>query len=177
MAVEFPPQKFKICQEVNGQFCTISTPFQPLAKPLSCITALYARNTASIQDRYSLQIRKTSDVSMPSQLGPNVWILTTSPSAVTTKVTLMFLGETTQFIEVRKPIHVLHLPTACSATSPNFHLPQHYESLLLEVNISLDMANLNMINILSQIFTYGNTWINTGMRVSYSTWPAYPQSQ
>ena len=60
----------------------------------------------------------------------------------------MCLGETTQFIEVRKPIHVLHLPKACSATSSNF-IPPHYDSLPLEVNISLVMANLNMINISS----------------------------
>ena len=122
-----------------------------LWNPPSCITALYAKNTASISTRCSLQIRKTSDVSMPSQLAPNVWILTTAPSAVTTTITLICLGETTQFIEVRKPIHILWLPTACSATSPNFHLPPCYESPTL-VNISLDMANLNMINISSMNF-------------------------
>ena len=30
---------------------------------------------------------------------------------------------------------------------PNFHLPPDYENSALEVNISLDVANLNMINI------------------------------
>ena len=35
---------------------------------------------------------------------------------------------------------------------PNFHLPPHYENSALEVNISLDMANLNMINISSMNF-------------------------
>ena len=89
---------------------------------------------------------------MPSQLAPNVWILTSAPSAVTTTVTIICPGETTQFIEVGRPIHILHLPTACSATSPNFHLPPHYESPPLEVNISLDMANLNMINVSSMNF-------------------------
>ena len=89
---------------------------------------------------------------MPSQHVPNVWILTTAPSAVTTKITLICLGETTQSLEVRKPIHILCLPTACSATSPNFHLPPCYEIPPLEVNISLDMANLNMINISSMNF-------------------------
>ena len=84
---------------------------------------------------------------MPSHLAPNVWILTTAPSAATTTITLICLGEMTQFIEVRKPIHILCLPTACSATSPHFHLPPHYEGPPLEVNISLDMASLNMINI------------------------------
>ena len=85
---------------------------------------------------------------MPSQLAPNVWILRTAPSAVTTTITLICLGET-QFISVRKPIHMLHLPTACCATTLNFHLPPQYEGPPLEVNISLDMANLNMVNISS----------------------------
>ena len=152
MAVDILPQQFMTCQEANGQFCTIPTPFQPLANPPSCITALYANNTAGISARCSLQIRKTSDNSTPSQLAPNVCILTTALSAATTTITLMCLGETTQLIEVRKAIHVLYLPTACSATLPNFHLLPHYESPPMEVSISLDMANLNMINISSMNF-------------------------
>ena len=77
----------------------------------------------------------------------NVWILTTVPSAVTTAITLICPGETTKFITVKKPIHILQLPPTCSGTSSNFHLPLHYENSALEVNISLDMANLNTINI------------------------------
>ena len=50
---------------------------------------------------------------------------------------------------VKKPIHILQLPPACSITLTNFHLPPHYENSPLEVKISLDMVNLNMINILS----------------------------
>ena len=121
MAVGILPQWFRICQEANGQFCTIPTPFQPLANPPSCITALYVKNTANISARCSLQIRKSSDVSMLSQLVPNVWILTTAPSAAAT-ITLICPGETTQFIEVKRSINILCLPTACSATSPYFHL-------------------------------------------------------
>ena len=58
MAVEISPQQFRICQEANGQFCTIPTLFQPLANPPSCITALYVKNTASISARCSLQIQE-----------------------------------------------------------------------------------------------------------------------
>ena len=86
---------------------------------------------------------------MTSQLAPNVWILTTAPSAVSTTITLICPGETVKFIQVKKPIHVLQLPTACSATSPHFHVPPQYETTSLEVNISLDMGNLHVINILS----------------------------
>ena len=147
MAVEISPQQFRICQEANTQLCNIPTPFQPLTNPPSCITALYAKNTASISTRCSLQIRKSSDVRC--QLAPHIWILTTAPSAGPTTITFICPGETMKFIKVKKPIHVMQLPTACSATSPNFHLPPHYETTCLEVNISLDMANLHMINISS----------------------------
>ena len=58
MAVEISPHQFIICQEANGQFCNILTPFQPLASLTSCITAFYTKDTASISTRCSLQIRK-----------------------------------------------------------------------------------------------------------------------
>ena len=41
---------------------------------------------------------------------------------------------------------------ACSATSSDFYLPPRYETLNLDVSISLNMANLQMINILAQDF-------------------------
>ena len=53
---------------------------------------------------------------------------------------------------MEKPIHILQIPTACSATSSNFHLPPRYQNSHLEVNISLDMANLNVVNISSLDF-------------------------
>ena len=55
-------------------------------------------------------------------------------------------------ISIWKPLHILKLPMACSATSPNFYLPPRYESPTLDVNISLNMANLHMINISAQDF-------------------------
>ena len=125
MAVDILPQQFRICQRANRQICTIPTPFKPLANLLSCITALYVKNTASISARCSLQIKKSSDVSMPSQLASNVWILTKAPSAAAATITLICPGETTEFIGGKRPIHILCLPTACSATSSNFYLPPH----------------------------------------------------
>ena len=86
------------------------------------------------------------------QIAPHVWILTTAPSTVTTSITLICPGKNTKFITVKKPIHVLQLPPACSATSPHFHLPPWYVQPALVVNISLDMANLTMVNISSLDF-------------------------
>ena len=152
MVAEMSPHQFSICQEANGQFCNVITPFQPLTNPPSCITALCTKIACSICARYSLQIRKTQQVSIPSQLAPSIWKLTTPSSAVTTAVTLICLGETSRSIIIKKPIYILQLPLACSATRSNFHLPPHYKNSALEVNISLDMANLNMINIPSPEF-------------------------
>ena len=84
-------------------------------------------------------------MSIPSQLTPCVWILTTPSLAATTTITLICPGETSKFITIQRPIHILWLHQACSATMSNFHLPSHYENSALEVNISLDMVNLNMI--------------------------------
>ena len=55
-------------------------------------------------------------------------------------------------IPIWKPIHILKLPTACSATSSNFYLPPRYETPTLDANISLHMRNLHMINISAQDF-------------------------
>ena len=147
MALEVSQHQFSICQAANGQFHNIYTPLQLLANPPSCTTALYTKNATSISIRCSLQIRKTQSISTPSQVAPNVWILTSAPSTVTTAITLIYLGETTKFITVKKSIYILQLPPACSATSPQCHLPPCYEHPALAVNISLDMANLNMVNI------------------------------
>ena len=55
-------------------------------------------------------------------------------------------------IIIQKPLHIQKLPTACSATSPNFYLPPRYETLTLDVNISLNLATHHMINILAEDF-------------------------
>ena len=51
MGVELSTAQYQTCQQANGQFCHISTPFQPLANPPTCITALYAKSKASIASK------------------------------------------------------------------------------------------------------------------------------
>ena len=36
---------------------------------------------------------------------------------------------------------------ACSTTSSNFHLPPRYQTSNLDINVSLNMANLHMVNV------------------------------
>ena len=125
-------------------------PFQPLANPPSCITALYAKSTVDITSKCSLQIQKASGINLPTQIAPNVWILTTPLAAPANTMTLICPVKAMETIIIQKPVHILRLPMACSATSSNFYLPPRYETLSLDVNVSLNMANLHMINILAQ---------------------------
>ena len=88
MAVELSITQFEACQQANGQFCCISTPFQPLANPPTCIAALYAKSKTGIASKYSLQICKTTTSNLPTQIAPDVWILTTPATAPANTMTL-----------------------------------------------------------------------------------------
>ena len=123
MAVEMSPHQFSICQEANGQFCNVITPFQPLANPPSCITALYTKNASSILTRCSLQIRKIQDVCIPSQLTPSIWILTTPPSSTTTAITLICPGETSKFIQYRNQFTSYNYPKLAMLQCPTSIYP------------------------------------------------------
>ena len=111
-----------------------------------CIAAFYAKDTASKEKRYSLQIRKANSVSIPTPIVPNVWILTSAPTTLLMGIMLICPEEAPRFIKTQTPIHILQLPPACSATSQHFHLPPCYENHELIINISLNTANLNMIS-------------------------------
>ena len=49
MGLELSHTQFEVCKQANGQFCHISTPFQPLANPPTCIASLYAKSKANIE--------------------------------------------------------------------------------------------------------------------------------
>ena len=152
MVVELPTTQFWVCQEAKSQFCSITAPFQPLSNPPSCATTPYARSTANITSQCSLQIWKASHINLPTQISSGVWIIITSPSTSASTMKLICPERDIEIIIIWKPIHILKLPTACSTTSSKFHLPPRYETPNLDVNVSINMANLHMINILALDF-------------------------
>ena len=147
MAVELSTSQFLACQDANGQFCSITTPFQPLANPPSCIAALCTKSKTDIASKCSLQICKTTTTNLPTQIAPDVWILTPPVTVPMNTMTLICLDKPMATMPIQKPVHILKLPTACSATSSDFYLPPRYETPTLDVNKSLNVANLNMLNI------------------------------
>ena len=152
MGVELSTTQFQACQQAKWQFCCISTPFQPLANPPTCIAALYAKSKTGIASKCSLWICKTTTTNLPAQITPDVWILTTPATAPINTMTLICTEKPMETIPTQQPIHILKLPMACSATSSHFYLPPRYETPILDINVSLNMANLHMINISAQHF-------------------------
>ena len=128
MAVELSNTLFQACQQANGQFCHISTPFQLLANPPTCIAALYVKSKTGIASKCSLQICKTMTTNLPTQIAPDVWKLTTPATAQVNTMTLICPKKPMETIPIQQPIHLLKLPMACSATSSSFYLPPRYET-------------------------------------------------
>ena len=84
---------------------------------------------------------------LPTQITPDVWVLTTPVTAPVSMITLICPEKPMEMIATQQPLHILKLPTACSATLAHFYLPPRYETPILNVNVSLNMANLKLINI------------------------------
>ena len=177
IGLELSTAQFQTCQQANGQFCYISTLFQPLANPPTCIAALYAKSKASITSKCSLQLCKTTTTTLPTQIMPDVWILTTPAMASVNTISQICPEKPMETIAIRQLLHVLKLPTACSATSTHFYLPPRYETLVLNVNVSLDMANLQTVNITALCFHVwqhlGNNHSNTQLQ-HLATIPSIP---
>ena len=107
MVVQILDKQYSICEEANGQYCSMYTPFQPIENPPSCITALYSKNVASIATRCSLQVRKAQTITTPMSITPNLWLLTSAPSAVMTGITLVCPEGPSKLITLWRPIHIL----------------------------------------------------------------------
>ena len=151
-AVEILEQQLLTCQQTNRQFCSINVPFEPLANPPSCITAIYTKDEAGIEKRCSLQIRNMNSATIPMPIALTLWILTSAPKLALTGIMLICPDEAPKIHQNTNAHQHSSLPLACSATSQYFHLPPHYENHQLIINISLDTAKLNMMNISSPEF-------------------------
>ena len=141
------------------------------------MAAIYTKSKAGIASKCSLQLHKMTTTTLPTQITPDVWILTTPVTAPVNTITLICPKKPMEMIAIWQPIHILKLPMACSATSSHFYLPPRYASPILNINISLDMANLQMINISALHFCIWQHLETTRVTCNYNTWQPYPQFQ
>ena len=116
-------------------------------EPTNLCISLICQGKASIQKRCSLQINKASKISTPIAIAPNVWIIASPTAAVPSGITVICPGEVPRSVIPQTPIQVLWLQPTCNTTSKRLHLPPCYESHKIPINITLNTANLNVINI------------------------------
>ena len=84
---------------------------------------------------------------VPVAVTSNLWIIPSNPKTLGSTITIICPAEATSMVPLEQPIQILRLSPACSATSRYFHLPPYYEDHTIMMNISLDAANINAINI------------------------------
>ena len=68
------------------------------------------------------------------------------------EITFICPGVAPRSVIPQKPVYILWLQPACSATSQHFHLPPCYESHEIIVNNWLNTPSLNVIKILAPEF-------------------------
>ena len=139
--------QYKTCQHANGQFCRINAPFQPLANLPSCFTALYAKNDQAIKEQCSLVVSHMPYTFVPIAVHSNLWIIPSNPLTLELTMTVFCPDKTTSTAPSQQPFHILRLSPACSTTSQYLYLPPYYEDHSMVMNVSLDTANINTINI------------------------------
>ena len=161
--VAITDQQYIACQHANGQFCRINAPFQPLMNPPSCITALYAKNDQAIAEHCSLSISHVPHTFIPVAVTSNLWIIPSNPETLGSTIMIICPDKATSTVPLQQPFHILRLSPACSATSRYFHLPPLYEDHTIMMNVSLDTANINAINISTLDFRiwqhFSSNWI------------------
>ena len=62
-------------------------------------------------------------------------------------MTIICPDKVTSTVHFQQSFHILILSPAYSATPNYFHLPPHYEDHSTVINVFLDTANINTINI------------------------------
>ena len=148
--VEISGEQFNTCQKANDSFAVLLH-LSTTCKSTNVYSSFICKGQSWHWERWSLQIKKANSVSIPIPIAPNVWILTSVPAAVPTGITLNCPAEAPRFIKTQTPIHILNYPQL-AVLNLTFHLPPCYETIELTINISLNTANLNVLNISSPEF-------------------------
>ena len=130
--------------------------------PLFCITALCAKHYQAIKEECSLTVSHVPYTFVPIAVTSNLRIIPSNPQTLGSTIIIICPDKTTSAVPLQQPFHILRLSPACSATSRYFYLSPHYEDYTIMLNVSLDTANINTINISNLVFRiwqhFSNNW-------------------
>ena len=106
-AVEISEDQFRTCQQADRQFCSLNTPLLSLTHPPTCISALYAKDKASIQKKMFTTDQRSQKCSTPMSIAPNVWIITSPFAALQSGIMLICPREAPRSIIPQTPLHII----------------------------------------------------------------------
>ena len=107
---------------------TVNLKHHHTSSAISKPTLLYSSLICKEHCRYHFKMltadTKTSNTNLPTQIPSDVWILTTPLAVPANTMTLICPKKAMETIIIQKPVHILKLPMACSATSSTstYHL-------------------------------------------------------
>ena len=116
-------QQYSTFLHANGQYCKIDAPFQALTNLPPCIAALDTKNNQEIGVQCSLSVFHASPAFQPIITPSNLWIFILTPATQGSAVTMICPDKVTHSSLFQLPFHILKPPSACSATSRQFHPP------------------------------------------------------
>ena len=151
-AVTIKDKQCIACQHANRQFCRIDAPFQFLTNPLSCIMTLYAKTNQGIKKQCCPSISHLAHIFIPIAVTSILWIIPLNPKAMGSLIMIICPDKAAGTVPLQQPFNILKLSPACSAMSRYFYQPPCYEYHSTMINVSLDTANINAINILTLDF-------------------------
>ena len=84
---------------------------------------------------------------LPIGVTSSLWIIPSNPKTLGPAIMIICLDKVTCKVPLQQLFHILRLSPACNATSRYFHLLPLYKDHSIMMNVSLDTANINAINI------------------------------
>ena len=117
--------------------------------------ALYTNTNQVIKEQCSLVVSHMPPTFIPIAVTLNLWIIPSNPQTSGSTIMIICSDKATSKVPHQQPFHMLRLSPTCSPMYTYFHLPSHYEDHIIIMNVSLDTANINTINISTLDF---RTW-------------------
>ena len=114
------------CSKPSIGFCSIKSPVYPISLNRFCITALFMKNTETVEQNCRPMVRLNAVLPMAEYLTDGNWIITTQRKLVFSLVCQENEGGTRE-IEVQPPLDIIRLPMSCSASNEYMSLMPYYQ--------------------------------------------------
>ena len=136
------------CSKASIGFCSIKSPVYPVSLNSFCITALFMKNTETIEQNWQTVVQLKTFLPMAEYLTDGNWIITTQRKLVFSLVCQENQGGVRE-IELQPPLDIIQLPMSCSASNEYMSLMPYYQKeskFQVEDSVSELLLNARVAN-------------------------------